>query len=363
MNLEELARSAADELRARSVPDAGALLDDLRRTRTRRSVERAAGVVAALLLLVGGGMAVVRVDHRADAPAHPVPNEQIRNGAIVGSTRQGVVVLSGHVAHLPPHTPAFPMVQFAQNGSELVYPLRSDRGLVAMDVTTGAVRRLAPCRISRCSFDQVSPDGTRVAETKAIGGQNGVEVRNLDSGRTTFLPTHGPVAGWPRWSPDGRFLVFSDSDGLYLMPVDGGHVRLLHRYPSGASYGLPASWSPDGSTIAFLEPRPVRTKPPVDAWTLSTVRTDGTGLRSLREVGACYCIGIPPPAVAWSPDGQQIAVTVIHTGRSIGAARSAGLYSIHPDGTGWTVIAAAVGAGMLTWQPLSWPGTPSDPHG
>jgi WD40-like Beta Propeller Repeat len=362
MNLDELARDAADELRARTLPDPVALLDDLRRTRTRRNLQRVAGVAAALLL-VGGSVALVRVDRRADAPTHPVGPGGVGNGAIVAGNRGGLELLAGHLDHLPRNAAPYSMVQFTQDGSELIYALRSHGGLVTMNVTSGAVRRLAPCRITRCSFSQVSPDGTRVAETRTVGGQNGVEVRSVASGRTTFLPTHGPVAGWPRWSPDGRSLVFSDSHGLYLMPVDGGRARLLHRYPSGTSYGLPASWSPDGSTIAFLEPRPVRAKPPVNAWTLTTVRRDGTGLRSLREVGACYCIGIPPPAVAWSPDGRQIAVTVIHTGRSIGAARSDGLYAIHPDGTGWTLIEGGVGAGMLTWQPLPGQGTPSGSHG
>ena len=85
-----------------------------------------------------------------------------------------------------------------------------------------------------------------------------------------------------------------------------------------------------------------------------TVRSDGTDLQRLREVGSCYCIGIAPPAVAWSPDGHQIAVTVIG-GRNLGSVRSDGLYSIHPDGSGWTHLASSTAVAHLAWQPLAAP--------
>jgi hypothetical protein len=85
-----------------------------------------------------------------------------------------------------------------------------------------------------------------------------------------------------------------------------------------------------------------------------TVRADGTGLHALRELGRCYCVGIAPPAVAWSPDGRQIAVTVIaSTGRSVTDAESGGLYSIRPDGTGWTPQGSSTGVTYLAWQPLT----------
>jgi dipeptidyl aminopeptidase/acylaminoacyl peptidase len=61
----------------------------------------------------------------------------------------------------------------------------------------------------------------------------------------------------PRWSPDGKHLVFVravDKDGkaqpaqLYLMAMDGGEARAITQMPRGA--GSPV-WSPDGTQIAF----------------------------------------------------------------------------------------------------------------
>ncbi len=350
MNLDELARGAADELRAGSAPDAATMLDDLRRTRTRRSALRAA-VVVVVFLLIGGGVALARSDHRVEAPTHPVGPGRVSNGAIVSSSHRGVFLVSGDLDHLPTDAGQFSMVQFTQGGSELVYGRRSG-GLVAMNVASGATRLLAPCRALSCVFAAVSPDGTQVAMARRVGGRNSVEVRTVESGDARLIPTEGRIAGWPRWSPDGGSLVFTGRHGLYLMSVDGGGVRLLDRYPPGTVSGLPASWSPDGGTIAFLHPRPVTADPRGTAYTLMTVRSDGTDLHRLRELGRCECVGIAPPAVAWSPDGQQIAVTVIRSGRTVTDASSGGLYSVHPDGTGWTPMGSSADITYLAWQPV-----------
>jgi hypothetical protein len=352
MNLDQLARSAADELRAGTAPDTASLLDDLRRTRTRRNALRAVAVIVAFLL-VGSGVALSRLDHRTEAPTHPVGPGKVSNGAIVSSNHRGVFVVSGELDHLPRDAGRFSMVQFTGDGAELVYGRRSG-GLVAMDVATGATRFLAPCSAVNCTFAAISPDGTSVALVKQVGGQDGVELRTLESGRVRFIPTPAQAPGWPRWSPDGRSLVLTSTQGLYLMAVDSGRVRLLERFPPGTRSAQPASWSPDGRAIAFLRTRPVRADPRGTAYTLMTVRADGTGLHALRELGRCYCVGIAPPAVAWSPDGRQIAVTVIaSTGRSVTDAESGGLYSIRPDGTGWTPQGSSTGVTYLAWQPLT----------
>src|SRR5438309_11517727 len=67
----------------------------------------------------------------------------------------------------------------------------------------------------------------------------------------------------PRWSRDGANLAFlSDRAGgerqLYVMSVQGGEPRQLTSISADAG---PASWSPDGTKIAFnarvwLDPRP-----------------------------------------------------------------------------------------------------------
>jgi Tol biopolymer transport system component len=349
MKLDDLARDAAEELRVSSVPDLANSFDLLRRTRTRRNALTATLVLVVFLLV--GGLAFVRADHRAQGPSRPVGPGTVSNGAIVSGGLRGVSLLRGHLATLPDDARRYSSVQFTADGSELVYGRRSG-GLVAMNVTTGTTRFLTACHGYSCQFAQLSPDGTRVAVPKTVGARSGIELRSVNSDRTVFVPTHGTGAAWPRWSPDGTSLVFSGPDGLYLMSVNGGPVRLLHGHAPGGE-ARPASWSPDGSTIAFLQPHVVTYNHGGTSWTLMTVKPDGSGLHSLRKVGRCYCVGIAPPTVAWSPDGRQILVTPIDSRRSVTNVRGGGLYSIRPDGTGWTPLVSTSGDVLyLAWQPL-----------
>ncbi len=111
----------------------------------------------------------------------------------------------------------------------------------------------------RVSDPQPSPDGKWIAHVvtdvdKAenrtdsdvwLVPTNGGEPRQL-----TRSPKHDRH---PRWSPDGRHLVFeSNRDGtfqLYVLALDGGEPRRITTLATEA--GQPV-WSPDGRNIAFV---------------------------------------------------------------------------------------------------------------
>ena len=110
---------------------------------------------------------------------------------------------------------------------------------------------------------QVSPDGARVAFVR-------VTVNEKKEGYNTsiwMVPTAGNEAphrltsgerdSSPRWSPDGKYLVFTratEKDGkpespqLFMLSMAGGDAFPFTSLPKGA--GDPR-WSPDGKTIAF----------------------------------------------------------------------------------------------------------------
>ena len=75
MRLDDLARSATEQLLERSTPDVDTGLEDLKRARSRRNAGRvlAAGMAAAVVV---GGWAVVSDNDATPEPAEPV----VRNG-------------------------------------------------------------------------------------------------------------------------------------------------------------------------------------------------------------------------------------------------------------------------------------------
>jgi dipeptidyl aminopeptidase/acylaminoacyl peptidase len=110
---------------------------------------------------------------------------------------------------------------------------------------------------------QIAPDGRRIAfvrvtvNDKKDGCDTAIWTVDTEGGRPPRPLTAGPQDLAPRWSPDGRRLVFTralEKGGklqpaqLYLMSMDGGEARALTDLPKGAAS---PSWSADGRAIAF----------------------------------------------------------------------------------------------------------------
>src|SRR5207302_3426680 len=110
---------------------------------------------------------------------------------------------------------------------------------------------------------QVSPDGSRVAFVRVTVNEK-KEGYNTSIWSVPVSGTEGPHQltkgdhdSTPRWSPDGRFLLFvraTEKDGkpdppqLSILPMAGGDSFSFTELPKGASNPV---WSADGKTIAF----------------------------------------------------------------------------------------------------------------
>ncbi|TMK75137.1 MAG: S9 family peptidase [Actinobacteria bacterium] len=191
----------------------------------------------------------------------------------------------------------------------------------------------------RDSSPRWSPDGTRLAFTSSRGEEKSgaqVFVLPLEGGEAARLTDLKEDAGELEWSPDGTRIAFSarvrdeayeeeddrkrrprrftrlsyklDNVGwtgdrrqhLFVVAADGsGEARQV---TSGDFEDASPSWSPDGAQLAFVSARD-------DDWDAKlvsdvyVVAADGSGepRKLTRGEGSCE-------AVAWSPDGSQLAV-------------------------------------------------------
>jgi Tol biopolymer transport system component len=118
----------------------------------------------------------------------------------------------------------------------------------------------------------------------------------------------------PAWSPDAATIAFaSKRDGtfdIYSMAADGTGTR---RLTSTSADDNNATWSPDGSTIAFERG---------GSGDIYVVSADGSGEHAIAEDPA------PQTQPAWSPDGRWIVYVRRTPGTPIRE-----LWLVRPDGS------------------------------
>jgi hypothetical protein len=249
------------------------------------------------------------------------------------------------------------------NGSTLLYQ-GGPTGLAVADASGTIVQAIDPSVLcafagkddpfdrNRCTGSDsyaLSPDGTQIAFVRGYGNAKDatvVAILDLRSGTVTVLATtratNGSEQCWtstscegmnetPRWSPDGRQLLFArqvispeapgmwTSAAIYAIGADGTGLRRIT--PAGMVAFAP-SWSPDGTSIAFVNTQMIinasRTSVTDmldDVW---TVRLDGTDLSRLTDDGGSY-------APSWTVDGQRLTF-----------ARDGATWVMDLDGSGQT---------------------------
>ena len=276
-------------------------------------------ILAAVLmaLVVAGAVVLVGSQPRLPAPFGPAANGLIVYESVgdihVADMTTGVArsIISGPDADAG--------TRFSLDGAHVAFERRADGGshiLVARHDASD-VRQLTPRPIRLGAPDvgrsweryEFSPDGAsllintlddRGGGTLTVAATDGSGIRVLDVGMAANESSFRP--------PDGREILFigrRGDVGLYAVDSATGRVRTILVVPPGADLAG-ASWSPDGSRIAYWS-----WDTNVTGLTARTrvVRADGTDDRALPMPSAA----VWNAHATWSNDGTMLFIARGHT--------------------------------------------------
>lgn len=236
------------------------------------------------------------------------------------------------------------------------------------------------------SDPQISPDGERIVyAVQRTGLEKNKYFSNLwwvgadGTGNGAF--TRGDQNDRsPRWSPDGRSIVFVSDRGettqLWRISTEGGEAEPLTTLEEGSIGEF--HWSPAGDRIAFTyRPKPEwerkqareereknhRSTPPLPVRRLH-YRAEGEGTIGqerrhvhVLDVGSREVVQITrgetdQTSLAWSPDGERIAFVSNRSEDPDRTPQYMDLFVIPSGGGAETRIEAPSGPkGMLAWSP------------
>lgn len=170
-----------------------------------------------------------------------------------------------------------------------------------------------------------------IALTVAAGGIV-VAVRAFPTDRRIPAPGSPVENGLIAFSRGGH------EPGLYVIDPGDADVGRLTSHPSDTD----ATWSPDGSRIAFV-------RFDGDGWGLHVMAADGTEVRRLAPAASLVDASDTDPA--WSPDGTRVAFS--RGGREASAETGeADIYTVSPDGTDLERLTEGPAIeGAPTWSP------------
>ena len=140
--------------------------------------------------------------------------------------------------------------------------------------------------------DALSPNGKYLA----FADSTGIYLRQVDTGETHPIGLPAAFIAKPEsWFPDDNHLIVtahpsaSATTSLWKVSVTGGEPHLL------TDNGSAAVVSPDGSQIAFV-------RGPGSSQEIWKMQADGEKTKRLLGCNGCFLGGL-----AWSPDGEQLA--------------------------------------------------------
>jgi Tol biopolymer transport system component len=202
-------------------------------------------------------------------------------------------------------------IGYSPDGSRILF-LRSIKAV------SGGAQDLFVVNVDGSDLRQLNPPGTSLGQPEGAVGGSAVAGR--------------PATAIASWSPDGSRVTFVASVGspsqmrsghagraVYVVDVDGTNAQRIT--PEGQIAG--AQWSPDGRWLAFSEPDPSLSE-------VFVVHPDGTRLRAITSSAD----GLGSSGPVWSPDGSKL----MFTRNPDGGRFHSQLWTVDVDGSGLTQL-------------------------
>ncbi len=229
---------------------------------------------------------------------------------------------------------------FAKDGKQIILAAndpQASRGIYLYDLEEQTNMEVLATMLEP-GYPALSPDGKRIAFVQNVGKNSSHILTAAMDGSDWKQLTEGEHFNWtPRWSPDGKRLLFETTRhhtpeitvpggkrDLYVMDADG--KNLTHVTPN--SWGHRGAWSPDGKQIAYMNGG------------IFIMNSDGSGKKNISKGRT------RDSEPAWSPDGKWIAFT-----RTPRGSNAMDIWIMKSDGTEQQQVTANKGE-VCSYHPV-----------
>lgn len=149
--------------------------------------------------------------------------------------------------------------------------------IVTRELDGGKEKTVSPDGWDKCSGPSWSPEGARIAFALLSAERNAIYIVPAEGGEAKLVYDK-QGACQPRWSPDGKSVVYETETHLCTINADGTKNRLITYYGGVQRF---ARFSPDGTRLVFCQ-----AASPDGPWELYIVSAKGGAATKLTDGGS-----------------------------------------------------------------------------